>query len=105
MDQVSTASTDAIAEPAMRPTVDHAPSVALDAVLDVPVRVQAILARRQMSVGELLALTPGTIVPLDKRVGEPVEIMINGQPVGRGELVRVDDGFGVTMTEIIRVER
>ena len=73
--------------------------------VDVVVRVQAVLARRHVTVAELLALGPGGVLALDKRLGEPVEIMINDRLIGRGELVRVDDGIGITITEIVKQDR
>lgn len=87
------------------PPLPMAPAVPAEAVFDVPVRVQAVLARRHVTVAELLALGPGGVLALDKRLGEPVEIMINDRLIGRGELVRVDDGIGITMTEIVKQDR
>jgi flagellar motor switch protein FliN/FliY len=77
----------------------------LDAVHDVPVRVQAVLGRARMPVGELLHLTSGTVVELDRRVGEPVDIFVNDRLIARGEVVLIDNALGVTLTEITRVER
>jgi flagellar motor switch protein FliN len=91
--------------PAQFPAPGDGQALLGDSVYDVVVRVQAVLARRQITVSELLAITPGSIIALEKRVGEPIEIMVNDRLIGRGELVRVDDGIGVTMTEIIRQER
>jgi len=77
----------------------------LDAVFDVPVQVSAVLGRSKMDVGELLKLGPGTVLELDRRVGEAIDIYVNNRLVARGEVVLVEDKLGVTMTEIIKAER
>ena len=77
----------------------------LEAVFDVPVQVSAVLGRSRMQVGELLKLGPGTVLELDRRVGEAIDIYINNRLVARGEVVLVEDKLGVTMTEIIAAER
>ena len=77
----------------------------LEAVFDVPVQVSAVLGRSKMDVGELLKLGPGTVLELDRRVGEAIDIYINNRLVARGEVVLVEDKLGVTMTEIIAAER
>lgn len=77
----------------------------LEAVHDVPVRVQAVLGRARMPVGELLQLGAGTVVELDRRVGEPVDIFVNDRLIARGEVVLIDGALGVTLTEIVRPER
>ena len=77
----------------------------LEAVFDVPVRVSAILGRAGMQVSELLNMAPGTVVELDRRVGEAIDIFVNDRLVARGEVVLVEDKLGVTMTEIIKGER
>ena len=76
----------------------------LEAVFDVPVQVSAVLGRAQMDVGELLNLGPGTVLELDRKVGEAIDIYVNDRLVARGEVVLVDDKLGVTMTEIIKAE-
>src|SRR3981189_900185 len=77
----------------------------LEAVFDVPVQVSAVLGRSQMDIGELLKLGPGTVLELDRRVGEAIDIYVNNRLVARGEVVLVEDKLGVTMTEIIKAER
>ena len=77
----------------------------LEAVFDVPVQVSAVLGRSKMEVGELLKLGPGTVLELDRRVGEAIDIYVNNRLVARGEVVLVEDKLGVTMTEIINSER
>ena len=77
----------------------------LEAVFDVPVQVSAVLGRARMDVGELLKLGPGTVLELDRKVGEAIDIYVNNRLVARGEVVLVEDKLGVTMTEIIKAER
>jgi flagellar motor switch protein FliN len=77
----------------------------LEAVFDVPVQVSAVLGRSKMEVGELLKLGPGTVLELDRRVGEAIDIFVNNRLVARGEVVLVEDKLGVTMTEIVKAER
>ena len=76
----------------------------LEAVFDVPVQVSAVLGRSRMEVGELLKLGPGTVLELDRRVGEAIDIYVNNRLVARGEVVLVEDKLGVTMTEIIKAD-
>lgn len=77
----------------------------LQAVFDVHVKVQAILGRARMDIGELLRLKPGMVVELDRRVGEPVDIFVNNRLIARGEVVLIDSALGITLTEIVRQER
>lgn len=77
----------------------------LEAVFDVPVSVSAVLGRAQMEVSELLKLDAGTVLELDRKVGEAIDIYVNNRLVARGEVVMVEDRLGVTMTEIIKSER
>jgi len=77
----------------------------LEAVFDVPVQVSAVLGRSRMPVGELLKLGPGTVLELDRKVGEAIDIYVNNRLVARGEVVLVEDKLGVTMTEIIKADR
>ena len=74
----------------------------LEAVFDVPVTVSAILGKSAMEVSQLLKLGRGTIVELDRKVGEAIDIYVNDRLVARGEVVLVEDRLGVTMTEIIK---
>jgi len=77
----------------------------LEAVFDVPVQVSAVLGRARMEVGELLRLGPGTVLELDRKVGEAIDIYVNNRLVARGEVVLVEEKLGVTMTEIIKADQ
>lgn len=77
-------------------------STDLEAVFDVRVTVSAVLGKSGMEVSQLLKLGKGTIVELDRKVGEAIDIYVNDRLVARGEVVLVEDRLGVTMTEIIK---
>jgi len=78
----------------------------LDLLLDVPLEVSVELGRSRLSIQNLLALGPGSVVELDKLAGDPLDILVNGRLVARGEAVVVNDKFGVRITDIVsRQER
>ena len=77
----------------------------LEAVFDVPVKVSAVLGRARMEINDLLKIGPGTVLELDRKVGEAIDIYVNDRLVARGEVVLVEEKLGVTMTEIIKAER
>jgi flagellar motor switch protein FliN/FliY len=74
----------------------------LEAVFDVPVRISVVLGRARVPVANLLKMDVGTVVELDRQVGEAVEIFVNERLVARGEIVLVENRLGVTMTEIVK---
>lgn len=74
----------------------------LEAVFDVPVKVQAVLGRAKMPISELVAMHPGYVFELDRRVGEPIDILVNDRMIARGEIVMIDGALGVTLTEIVK---
>jgi flagellar motor switch protein FliN len=71
-------------------------------VFDVPVHISAVLGRASLSVAQLLKLGQGSVLELDRKVGEAIDIYVNNRLVARGEVVVVDERLGVTMTEIIK---
>ena len=76
----------------------------LDTILRIPVEVQVVLGSATMPVANLIKLGRGAVIPLDHRVGEPVDVVVNGRIVARGEVVVVEDDnsrFGVSLTEIV----
>ena len=77
----------------------------LEQVFDVPVTVSAVLGSSRIAVGDLLRITPGAVLELDRRVGEAIDIFVNERLVARGEVVVVEERLGVTMTEIIKADR
>ena len=75
----------------------------LEAVYDIPVKVSAILGKSKIKVSQLLKINKGTIIELDKKIGEAIDIYVNSNLVARGEVVVVDDKLGITMTEIVKM--
>ncbi len=80
-------------------------SNSIDLLLDVPLRVSVELGRATMTIREVLNLGAGSVVELDKMAGEPVDIMANDRLIARGEVVVVDENFGVRVTDIVTVEK
>jgi flagellar motor switch protein FliN/FliY len=79
-------------------------SLKIESILGIPVVMQVIVGSATMPVSNLLKLGRGAVVPLDHRIGEPVDIVVNGRLIARGEVVVVEDDntrFGVSLTEII----
>ncbi len=80
----------------------------LNSVLRIPVTVQVVLGSALMPVSSLLKIGRGAVIALDRRVGEPVDIVVNGRTIARGELVVVEDEnsrFGISLTEIVGPSR
>lgn len=76
----------------------------LDSILRIPVLMQVVLGSATMPVANLMKLGRGAVVPLDHRVGEPVDVMVNGRVIARGEIVIVEEDnsrFGVSLTEVV----
>ena len=73
----------------------------LDPVLDVPITITAILGRTHLAIADVLRLNEGSIVELDKAIGEPIDIYINDRIIARGEVTLVDDSLAITLSEII----
>jgi flagellar motor switch protein FliN len=72
----------------------------VDMIMDVPVHVNAVLGSVTMAIAELLQLGPGSIVELNKRAGEPIELFVNEKLIAYGEVVVVNETFGVRITEV-----
>ena len=92
-----TASGQAAAEPA-------AGGSNLDMIMRIPVTVKVVLGSATMPVANLTKLGRGAVIPLDRRVGEPVDVVVNGRVVARGEVVVVDEAtsrFGISLTEVV----
>jgi flagellar motor switch protein FliN/FliY len=77
-----------------------------DLLLDVPLEVTVQLGRTRLTIQDLLGLSPGSVIELDKIAGEPLDIVVNDRLIARGEAVVVNDKFGIRITDIIsRAER
>lgn len=75
----------------------------INAMLNVALQVQIVLGQTRLPISQLLNLSRGSVIELDKRIGEPVDMMINDRLVARGDLVKVaDNRVGVTLTEIVK---
>lgn len=90
-------------QPAPEPDLAAAPNglITLGMLREVPLEVSAELGRARMSVSEILQLNVGSIVELDRTAGSPVDVVVNGSLIARGEVVVIDDEYGVRITEIL----
>jgi flagellar motor switch protein FliN/FliY len=68
---------------------------------DVPVELAVEIGRTRMTVGETLELRPGSIVVLNRMAGEPVDLLVNGTPIAHGEVVVIDEEFGLRITDVL----
>lgn len=73
----------------------------LDLLLDVEIPISVEVGRAQMSLDDVLKLVPGSVIALDKKAEEPVDLRVNGKLVARGEVVLVDDVYGLRVTQIV----
>jgi flagellar motor switch protein FliN/FliY len=76
----------------------------LERLYEVPVELAVEIGRTQMTIRETLALGPGSIVTLNRLAGEPVDLLVNGKPIARGEVVVIDEEFGLRVTEVVASE-
>lgn len=81
------------------------PPSGIELLLDVPLRICVELGKATMTIRDVLGLGPGSVVELDKMAGEPVDIVANDKLIARGEVVVVDENFGVRVTDIITMEK
>ncbi|WP_281978693.1 flagellar motor switch protein FliN [Pseudorhizobium flavum] len=80
----------------------------LDLIMDIPIDVEIVLGSSRMQVSGLMNLEEGATIALDKKIGEPVEIMVNGRRIGKGEITVLDNDdtrFGVKVTEVLSTKR
>ncbi|MCB1597989.1 MAG: flagellar motor switch protein FliN [Gammaproteobacteria bacterium] len=115
MDEAKTSDTTvapaATAQPFQAPALDGSAAAAttagndarpnIDVILDVPVTLSLEVGRAQMSVGRLLRLSQGSVVELDRSAGEPLDVLVNGTLVAHGEIVIVNDKFGIRLTDVV----
>lgn len=74
----------------------------IDLIMDVPLQVTVELGRTSKSIKEILEFTPGTIIELDRIAGEPIDVLVNGKLVAKGEVVVIEESFGIRVTDIIK---
>src|SRR5213592_2461611 len=72
---------------------------------DVPVELAVEIGRTRMTIGQTLELRPGSVVSLNRLAGEPVDLLINGKPIARGEVVVIDEEFGLRVTDVVSTGR
>ena len=76
----------------------------IDLIMDVPLEVTVELGRTKKSIKEILEFSPGTIVELDKIAGEPIDVLVNGKMVAKGEVVVIEESFGIRITDIVKTK-
>ncbi len=98
------------AKPASFPQIDNMETppfsstmdgVGMNLLMDIPIKISVVLGRAQMTIGDILSLEPGTVVELNTLVGEPVEILANSKLILKGEVVVIDENFGIRITELV----
>ncbi len=102
MDAAAITSEPSTVDPANGEPITGAPN--LGAILSIPVTVQVVLGSTSLPVASLMKLARGAVVSLDQRVGDPVDVVVNGTVIARGEIVVVDDAsqrFGVSLLEVV----
>jgi len=108
MNEASEAVAEDAAEPAAYNADPASGAPSLETILAIPVTVQVVLGTTTMPVARLMKLGRGAIISLDQKVGDPVNVLVNGRIVARGEVVVVDETssrFGVSLTEIVNLPR
>lgn len=83
------------------PTAAYRDAPELDVILDISVRLTMELGSRDISIGDLLQLKQGSVLELDQVVGQPLDVMVNGTLIAQGEVVQVNDKYGIRMLDII----
>ncbi|MFT5197397.1 MAG: flagellar motor switch protein FliN/FliY [Planctomycetota bacterium] len=74
--------------------------IGLENLLDVPVNITVLIGTTRMSLGDLVALGPGSLIPLDREAHEPADILVNGRVIARGEVVTIDNTYGVRISHL-----
>jgi flagellar motor switch protein FliN/FliY len=77
----------------------------LERLGDVEVEVSVEIGRRRLTIAETLELAPGSLIALGRPAGDPVDLLVNGRRIGRGEVVVIDDEFGIRVTEVVSPRR
>lgn len=77
----------------------------LGMLMDVPVMVSLEVGRTKISIKRLLELNQGSVIALDKNAGDPIDVLVNGKLIGHGEVVVIDDKFGLKFTDLVNIEK
>ena len=95
----------AAGEQVFKPLDSEAPKASnareLDTIMDIPVKLNVQLGRTRITIKQLLDLTEGSVVELDGLAGDPMDILINGHLIAQGEVVVIDDKYGIRITDIV----
>lgn len=83
-------------------TAASSSDIDLEVVYDVPLQISAVLGKASMKISQLVRLSRGSVIELDKKVGDAVEVFVNDRLVAKGEIVLVDQKIGITITEILK---
>ncbi|MDK2779521.1 MAG: flagellar motor switch protein FliN [Pseudomonadota bacterium] len=86
---------------AAMPLRDNGNGPELDVILDIPVRISMEVGSTQIPIRNLLQLNQGSVVELDRLAGEPLDVMVNGTLIAHGEVVMVNDKFGIRLTDVV----
>jgi flagellar motor switch protein FliN/FliY len=86
-------------------TLGHVVDADLTRLTDVTVELTVEVGRTRMSLGETMSLGPGSVVTLERLADKPVDLLVNGRPIARGEVVVIDEQFGLRITEVVGAER
>jgi flagellar motor switch protein FliN/FliY len=100
-DKAATAAARPAEFPPLEPTAGASGSNAMDFILDIPLQLSVRIGSTKMVVRDLLQLGQGSVIELDKLAGEPMEVLVNGKLVARGEAVVVNEKLGVRLTDVI----
>lgn len=84
-----------------KPSASSADEVNLDVILDVPVTLSMEIGRTRINIRNILQLNQGSIVELDRFAGEPLDVLVNGTLIAHGEVVVINDKFGIRLTDVI----
>ena len=85
--------------------VQNGEDLTLEAVYDIPIEISVVLGRTSVPINDLLKMGSGAVIELERKIGEAVDVYVNGRIVARGEVVIVEDNIGITMTEIIKLDQ
>jgi flagellar motor switch protein FliN/FliY len=89
----------------MTESTEETTELNLEAVYDIPVQISVVLGTTQMPISQLLKLGRGSVIELDRNVGEAIDIYVNEKLVAKGEVVIVENRIGITLTEIIKNDK
>jgi flagellar motor switch protein FliN/FliY len=81
------------------------PGGKIDLIADIPGLVTVELGKTRKNISEILGIAPGSVIELDKMAGEPVDVLVNGKLIAKGEVVVIDENFGVRITDVMNTSK